>query len=284
LRHAWIARPYAGISQPMPALTVNRHSIATRVLHWLNALCVFLVLMSGLQIFNAHPRLYWGQYGANSDHAALEITEQDSAAGRPVGVVRIGHHEIATTGVLGVSKGVERGFPSWATIPSYQDLATGRRWHFFFAWLLVANSALYLGIGFATKHLQRDLLLSRAQWSLKSIALEIWDHLRLRFPRGEAARHYNSLQKLAYLAVLFILAPMILATGLTLSPGIDAGFPWLLSLFGGRQSARTLHFACAMTVVLFIIVHVAMVLLAGPVNELRSMLTGRYVLPVEKAK
>jgi thiosulfate reductase cytochrome b subunit len=108
---------------------------------------------------------------------------------------------------------------------------------------------------------------------------DIGEHLRLRFPRGEAARHYNVLQKLAYLGVLFILGPLILATGLTMSPAMDAAFPWLLNLFGGRQSARTLHFIAAALVVLFIIVHLAMVLLAGPVRELRSMITGRYVLP-----
>ena len=248
----WIAQRHAGINQPMSIpTTVFRHSIATRVLHWLNALCVFLVLMSGLQIFNAHPRLYWMQYGANTDHAALEISV---------------------------------GFPSWATIPSYQDLATGRRWHFFFAWVLVFSSGLYFLISLATRHIQRNLLPTRTQWSLKGIARDFWDHVRLQFPTGEAARHYNSLQKLAYLAVLFILAPMILATGLTMSPGLDAGFPWLLNLFGGRQSARTLHFICAMTVVLFIVVHLAMVVLAGPINELRSMITGRYVLPPEVGK
>jgi thiosulfate reductase cytochrome b subunit len=106
----------------------------------------------------------------------------------------------------------------------------------------------------------------------------------LRFPKGDAAKSYNSLQKFAYLAVLFILAPTILATGLTMSPGFDAGFPWLLSLFGGRQSARTLHFICAMAVVSFIAVHVAMVVLAGPFNEVRSMITGRYILPTGKTK
>lgn len=268
---------------------INRHSVATRVMHWINALCVFLVLMSGLQIFNAHPRLYWGQYGANTDRAALEMTEGDPAKGQPLGIVRIGHQEIPTTGLLGVSKDgagelVERGFPSWATIPSYQDLATGRRWHFFFAWVLVVNSGLYFLISFATRHVQRDLMPARTQWSPKGIVRDFWDHLRLRFPQGEAARQYNSLQKLAYLAVLFIIAPMILATGLTMSPGFDAGFPWLLSLFGGRQSARTLHFICALIVVLFIIVHLAMVVLAGPLNELRSMITGRYVLPSGKVK
>jgi thiosulfate reductase cytochrome b subunit len=268
---------------------VFRHSIATRVLHWLNAVCVFLVLMSGLQIFNAHPRLYWGQYGANTDHAALEMTVGDPAKGQSLGIVRIGHYEIPTTGFLGVSKDgagdlVERGFPSWTTIPSYQDLATGRRWHFFYAWVLVFSSALYFLVSLATRHFQRDLLPTTTQWSFRSIGRDIRNHLRLRFPTGEAARQYNSLQKLAYLAVLFILAPMILGTGLTMSPGLDAGFPWLLNLFGGRQSARTLHFICAMTVVLFIVVHLTMVLLAGPLNELRSMITGRYVLPPEKVK
>jgi thiosulfate reductase cytochrome b subunit len=245
--------------------------------------------MSGLQIFNAHPRLYWGQYGANTDHAALEMTVGDPDKGQPLGMVRIGRHEIPTTGFLGVSKDgrgelIARGFPSWATIPSYQDLAMGRRWHFFFAWVLVFSSALYILISFATRHVQRDLLPTRTQWSLKGIARDFWDHVRLRFPTGEAARYYNSLQKLAYLAVLFILAPMILATGLTMSPGLDAGFPWLLNLFGGRQSARTLHFICAMSVVLFIVIHLAMVVLAGPLNELRSMITGRHVLPPENVK
>ena len=229
---------------------IYRHTRATRVLHWLNALCVFLVLGSGLQIFNAHPRLYWGKYGADTDRAVLS----------------------------GWS------FPGWATIPSYQDLATGRRWHFFFAWVLVFSSALYFVLSFASRHVQRDLLLTRAQRAPSHLVRDFWNHARLRFPSGEAAKSYNSLQKLAYLLVLFVLAPMILATGLTMSPGMDAGYPWLLSLFGGRQSARTLHFMCAMTVVAFICVHLVMVVLAGPINELRSMITGRFVLPRSKSE
>ncbi len=230
--------------------SIYRHSIATRVLHWLNALCVFLVLMSGLQIFNAHPRLYWGQAGANADTAFIQI---QSAPG-------------------------QKAFPPWATIPSWQDLAGGRRWHFFFAWALVFNSALYLAISFAAGHVRRDLLPRRAELVPRHVARELWDHLRLKFPSGEAARHYNVLQKLAYLAVIFVLAPMMLMTGLSMSPGIDAVAPWLLDLFGGRQSARTLHFLTASLIVLFIVVHLVMVLLAGPVNELRSMITGRYAL------
>src|SRR3974377_810987 len=126
------------------AAIVYRHSRATRILHWINALCVFLVLMSGLQIFNAHPRLHWGKFGADSDPALVAIGAERSHD-KLVGVVAIGHTEFPTTGVLGLSAGPSghaavRAFPRWATIPSYQDLATGRRWHFFFAWILVVNS------------------------------------------------------------------------------------------------------------------------------------------------
>jgi thiosulfate reductase cytochrome b subunit len=229
---------------------IRRHSLATRWLHWINALSVFLVLMSGLQIFNADPHLYWGQFGASPDRALLAI----------------GAH----------------GFPHWATLPGWQDLSTGRRWHFFFAWLLVFNSALYLLISILSGHVRRDLLPKRTEIAPAHVAHDIWNHLRLRFPTGAAAKHYNVLQKLSYVGVIFVLAPIILATGLTMSPGFDAACPWLLTLFDGRQSARTIHFAAAMLVAAFILVHLIMVVLAGPWNEVRSMITGRYVVPPDK--
>ena len=104
----------------------------------------------------------------------------------------------------------------------------------------------------------------------------------LDFPRGEAARHYNVLQKLAYLGVLVVLIPVMILTGLTMSPSMDATWPWLLDLFGGRQTARSIHFIAAWALVGFLVVHLVMVVLAGPVNEIRSMITGRYRLPEEK--
>jgi thiosulfate reductase cytochrome b subunit len=270
------------------AAIVYRHSRATRILHWINALCVFLVLMSGLQIFNAHPRLHWGKFGADSDPALVAIGARHSND-KLIGVVVIGQTEFHTTGVLGVSAGpygnpTVRAFPRWATIPSYQDLATGRRWHFFFAWILVINSTIYLVVSFLSRHVQRELLPGRGELSIRHLFVEIWDHARLKFPRGESARYYNLLQKLTYLSVIFVLGPVILGTGLTMSPAIDAAAPWLLELFGGRQSARTIHFIAAMLIILFIFVHLLMVVLAGPINELRSMITGRYVLPAEKSK
>jgi thiosulfate reductase cytochrome b subunit len=273
---------YDEIPPSAPKTTfIRRHSAVTRITHWVNVLCLSLLLMSGLQIFNAHPSLYWGQYGADADPSWLSIEAvEDGDATR--GVLRIGNLSIATTGVLGVSgtgdDATQRGFPAWITVPSYQDLATGRRWHFFFAWLFVINGFVYVLYGFALGHFRRDLAPSAEEISPRHLKQEIADHARLRFPKGEKARHYNALQKLTYLIVIFIMLPLMLATGLTMSPGMDAGYPFLLDVFGGRQSARSIHFICAWSIVLFVIVHVLMVILSGLWNNVRSMITGRYAI------
>lgn len=260
---------------------VRRHDLVTRVTHWINAACFGLLLLSGLQIFNAWPRLYWGQDGNDEDAALLSIGAAD-AGGHPQGYVRAGTVMVRTTGVLGVSMvdgtPVERAFPGWLTLPSHQDLAAGRRWHFFLAWCLVANGALYLAWGIASGHLRRDLLPARTQLTPRHLWREIVDHARLRFPTGDAARRYNALQKISYLIVVAVLLPAMLLTGLSMSPAMNAAFPALLDLFGGRQSARTIHFMSAAMLVLFVLVHLAMVLLSGPWNNLRAMITGRYII------
>ena len=264
-----------------PTASIRRHSIAVRVTHWINAVCLLVLLMSGLQIFNAHPALYWGQ-ASTFDHPILALTASDSDEAGTKGVTQVFGHAFDTTGFLGASTGPggqvwARGSPSWMTIPSYQDLSTGRRWHFFFAWLLVVNGTAYLLYSLISGHLRRDLLPTRLQF--RKIGHTIREHLLLRFPRGDEARHYNVLQKLAYLAVALVVLPLVVLTGLTMSPGINAAVPELLTLFGGRQSARTIHFLAASGLVLFVVVHVAMVLLSGAWNNLRSMITGTYVLP-----
>jgi thiosulfate reductase cytochrome b subunit len=279
----------ADLGQPVPRsrrLLVSRHTRITRLTHWINLLCVTALLMSGLQIFMAHPALYWGQFGADADWPAFEIGTHESGDGLQVGFARIGSATFETTGILGVSRNasgntVKRAFPRWATLPSWRDLALGRRWHFFFAWLFVANLLAYFVAGIASGHLRRDLLPSKQQLRPRSLLKDALDHLRLKFPHGEKARHYNPLQKLTYLGVIGVLLPLMILTGLTMSPGMDAILPWLVDIFGGRQSARTIHFVTASLIVLFVFVHVAMVFLAGPVNELRSMITGRFAINVE---
>jgi thiosulfate reductase cytochrome b subunit len=260
---------------------VPRHALVTRLTHWINAVCLGFLLLSGLQIFNAWPSLYWGQTGADGDRAFLNIAAS-RAGGQLRGYVYAGRAAIPTTGVLGVSKldgqATERAFPAWATLPAVQDLAGGRRWHFLFAWAFVINGAIYLGYSLWSGHLRRDLLPARSQLAPRHLWHEILDHARLRFPKGEEAKRYNALQKMSYLAVALVLLPGMVLTGLTMSPGMNAVLPGLLDLFGGRQSARAIHFITASLVVLFVLVHLAMVLLSGVWNNLRSMITGRYAI------
>jgi thiosulfate reductase cytochrome b subunit len=281
------ARMPSGTLLPLsttPKQLVPRHSALVRVTHWINVFCFSLLLMTGAQIFNAHPRLYWGQYGADNDHSWLSLDSLQGDAGLR-GVVHLGSLTIATTGLLGASKEngalAARGFPAWLTVPSYQDLAAGRRWHFFFAWLFVINGAVYLVGGLVKRHFRRDLLPTRAELAPAHLAEEVVAHAKLHFPKGEAARRYNVLQKLSYMGVAFVLLPLMVLTGLTMSPGLDSAFHFLLDVFGGRASARSLHFICASLLVAFVVVHVVMVLVSGVWNNLRSMITGKYAIEIE---
>ncbi len=264
-------------------LLIRRHSVAIRIMHWVNVVTLTVMLMSGLQIFNAHPALYWGAT-SHFSHPVLSMYAMEDQQGQGYGVTTIGSHHFVTTGLFGWSKGgdgrpTERGFPRWATLPSDQWLAMGRLWHLAFAWILVLNGLAYALYGILSGHLRRDLWPSGRDW--RRLGHTFLEHARLRFPRGEEARRYNGIQKLAYLFVVFCVGPLIVLTGLTMSPTMDAGFPWLLTLFDGRQSARTIHFVCAMTLVAFFLVHIAMVVLSGPWNNLRSMVTGRYAIDRE---
>jgi thiosulfate reductase cytochrome b subunit len=263
---------------PVAERWYRRHAGLVRVTHWINVVCFTLLVMSGLQIFNAHPALYVGER-SDFDHPTMSILAHQSERGI-VGEMVILGHSLDTTGVLGASSEdgqiSPRAFASWITIPSYQDLATARRWHFFFAWLLVLNGLIYLAWGIASRHFGRDLLPSGVEFS--HIGREVREHLRLRFPRGEAAKRYNVLLQPAYLLIVFVLFPLMILTGLTMSPGIDSAVPQLVTLFGGRQTARLIHFVTASGLALFVIVHLVMVLVSGVWNNLRSMVTGWYDL------
>ncbi len=155
-------------------------------------------------------------------------------------------------------------------------MALGRQWHFAFAWLLVLNALAYFAYAFWSGHFRKDLLPTPTD--LTHIPHEIVTHAKLQFPKGEAAKHYNALQKITYFTVVFILGPLIVLTGLTMSPTMDSAFPFLLWVFGGRQSARTIHFIVAFSFVGFFIIHIVMVLISGTWNNLRSMITGRYAI------
>ena len=221
-----------------------RHRLPVRIMHWINVACLFILLMSGLQVFNAHPALYWGEI-SNFRAPWLAL----------------------------------HGFPGWATIPSYRSLADGRRWHFFFAWLFAINGLAYLTWSALSRHLRRDLWPTKQDW--RGMGRSVIEHLRFKHPTGEAATRYNILQRLAYLGVVLVLGPGIVLMGLAMSPHLDSVLGWLVDLVGGRQSARTIHFLVAMAFVAFILIHVVMVLVTGPINQIRAMITGRYAIHEE---
>ncbi len=228
-------------SDPKPqGRLIRRQKLTTRLTHWIWAVCLFFLLLSGLQIFNAHPALYIGdQSGFAFENAVLEL----------------------------------EGFPGWLTIPASQDLATGRVIHFFFAWIFVATLLVWFVASWRNRHLRKDLLPTSKD--VQNFMPDVRDHLKLHLVHSV---RYSPLQKLAYGGVLFVLFPLIILTGLCMSPGMNAVLPWLPELFGGRQTARTLHFVSMALLVLFFVVHMAMIALAGPLNELRSIITGRYRL------
>jgi thiosulfate reductase cytochrome b subunit len=166
-------------------------------------------------------------------------------------------------------------FPDWATIPSSYNLAHARRWHFTFALVLAFGLLLFQIASLLNRHIQKDFVLKRREIAPRHLWDDVVQHLRLRFHSPDNQGAFNTLQKLSYIGVVFILIPLMIFTGLTLSPGMDAAWPWLLDLFGGRQSARSIHFIAAALILLFILVHLVLVLLDRPINGIRSMITGR---------
>lgn len=249
---------------------IYRQRLLTRITHWVWAISLFFLMLTGLQIFNAFPSLQLGkESGFGYDNAILKIGAVEVDGGLR-GVTRIFGVEFDTTGLLGVSGGEARAFPEALTIPSKTSLATGRVIHFFFAWVLVLALGLWLVASAVNGHLGQ---LIPTVADLRALPRDIADHARLRLHRsGE----YSVLQKLAYASVLFVALPLMILTGLSMSPGVNAAAPWLLDLFQGRQTARTIHFLTMLALLGFFAVHMAMILLAGPVNEMRSILTGWY--------
>lgn len=217
---------------------MRRHGLSVRLWHWLNFACVTVLFMSGLTISNAHPWLYWGEWGFAPEQAWLAVPR----------------------------------FPDWMTIPGYYSLARARAWHVLMAWpfallLLFAWAAML-----ANGHFARDIATRRREWGPRAIAGDIAAHLRLRFEhQGDG---YNFLQKLSYGVVLGVLLPGLVLTGMAISPGMGPGLGWLIELMGGRQSARSLHFIFAWALFAFLIVHVALVLLTGPIRQMRAMIIG----------
>jgi len=255
-----------------------RHPLPVRLWHWANAAFVAVLLMTGLLIFDIHPHLYWGEEGQEGIGAFVSLSGTHLDRKVPETQLSIGSRRWNVTGLLGsvIDDGFGGKYLLAASPPQDWEFGATRGWHFLFAWLLALSLSGYLVYLLASGRLRRMLWPTRAEFSPRAVVRELWGHLRLRRARGEAARHYNVLQKLSYLVVIFALIPTLILSGLTMSNAVTASFPHLFTLFGGRQSARSVHFISAMLLVAFVLVHVFQVFVGGFFNLMRSMLTGRF--------
>jgi len=215
---------------------MKRHALSTRIWHWVNGLSVVILFMSGLNISNAHRRLYWGESGFEPQDAWFFVIR----------------------------------FPGWATIPNYYSLAGARDWHVLFAWVFSLSLLLFVVAALLNGHFRRDI--AAGDWRPRAFGADIREHLRLKFDHGGGK--YNTLQKASYGVVIFVLLPLMILTGMAMSPGMDAAWSWLSALFGGRQSARSIHFIVAWSLLAFFVVHVLLVLLNKPLRNLRDMISG----------
>jgi thiosulfate reductase cytochrome b subunit len=228
--------------QNSDVLDSPRHSALVRVTHWIHTLSFLALVVSGIAILVAHPRFYWGETGG-----------------------------VGTPSILDLPLRFRVGGPSgW-----------GRSLHFLSAWVCILTGLVYALSGLFTQHFRENLLPSKANLGWSSIARVVSNHLRLKRPSEEESHSYNVLQRLAYLAVVFVLFPLIIVTGFAMSPAITSVFPALVNVFGGQQSARTIHFFVANFLVLFLLIHIAMVCLAGFTSRMRAMITGHSAVRKE---
>jgi len=197
-----------------------------------------VLFMSGLNISNAHPHLYWGEWGFAPKDAWLHVWR----------------------------------FPGWATIPGHYSLAIARDWHVLFAWVFAVGLLLFMLAALLNGHFRRDIATRWREWKPAAIWADVREHLRLRF--DHAGGKYNFLQKSAYGIVLFVLLPLMIVTGMAMSPGMDAAWPFLSEMFGGRQSARSIHFLAAWALFGFFVLHIVLVLLNRPARHVGEMVTG----------
>jgi thiosulfate reductase cytochrome b subunit len=218
-----------------------------RVTHWIATLCFFALLVTGFEIVISHPRFYWGETGNVLTKPLFKL---------PIPASR----NLVPTGY---------GY----VLPDQNGWS--RYLHFQAAWVVVFTGLLYVIFSVFSGHLRKDLVPKKADMSWRAFSTRIGGHVRFRRPSAAEAWSYNSIQRLAYLLVIFILFPLVVWTGLAMSPAFVSAVPATVNLLGGQQSARTLHFFVSLALLLFVVVHVGMVFIVGFSSRMRAMITGR---------
>jgi thiosulfate reductase cytochrome b subunit len=241
----------ATLASSLPGARVRSPSLLVRVTHWITALCFLALLVTGVEILLSHPRFYWGEAGNVLSQPLFKLPFPASRATVPTGYGYV--------------------------LPDQNGWS--RYLHFQAAWLSVGTGILYVLSGFIDGHFRRHFVPARADFSYRKLMMVFADHLRLRPVSGNRNFSYNVLQKLTYLSVVFVLFPLVVWTGLAMSPAIVSVFPAAVSVLGGQQSARTIHFFVSISLLLFFLIHVLMVCIAGFRSRMRAMIVGR---PVER--
>jgi thiosulfate reductase cytochrome b subunit len=238
------------------------HASWVRSTHWIGAVSFLLLAVSGVIILMAHPRLYWGEVGNDLTPALLELPiSRNHQHGGWEG-------RIPFSDVAGAPDSASR------TYEIFNQNAWGRSLHFLAAWMIVVTGAVYLVAGMITGHFRRHLVPPAAELTLSLLGQDLRDHLRLRIRPATSGPHYSLLQKCAYAAVVFFALPVMALTGLAMSPAVTATYPFLSGMFGGFQSARTIHFVIFVALVLFLFGHVLLVVLSGFTRHMRAMTVG----------
>ena len=247
--------PVPSSASTVPATTVpSRHSALVRVTHWITTLCFLALLISGVEILISHPRFYWGETGNVLTAPLFKVPVPSSRNLVPTGYGYV--------------------------LPDQNGWS--RYLHFQAAWIAVLTGLLYTISALFTGHLRKNLLPGQADLSWRAFSTTIADHLRFRQPSEADAWSYNVLQRLTYLFVIFVLFPIIIWTGLAMSPAFVSAVPATVTLLGGQQSARTIHFFVSLFLLLFLIVHMVMIFLAGFRSRMRAMITGRAAAQMER--
>ncbi|HTU33540.1 MAG TPA: cytochrome b/b6 domain-containing protein [Candidatus Acidoferrum sp.] len=236
------------------AKSAPRHFVLVRVTHWIVAFCFFALLLTGIEILISHPRFYWGETGNVHTKAFFQIPIPSSRD-----MVQTGYNYV---------------------LPDQNGWS--RYLHFEAAWILVLTGLLYGIFGFFSGHFRKNLLPAASDLSWRSLSAAIADHSPFKRPGAGDASSYNVLQRLTYLLVVFVLFPLVIWTGLAMSPAFTGIFPATATLLGGRQSARTIHFFVSIALVLFLIVHIVMIFLAGFWSRTWAMIAGRPAAQKER--
>lgn len=232
----------------VPTATVtSRHSVLVRVTHWITTLCFFALLVTGIEIVISHPRFYWGETGNVLTPTLFKLPIPSSRSLVPTGYGYV--------------------------LPDQNGWS--RYLHFQAAWVVVLTGLLYVISSFFTGHLRKNLLPDKANLSRRAFAGVIVNHLRLQRPSAAEAWSYNLIQRFSYLLVIFVLFPLVIWTGLAMSPAFVSAVPATVTLLGGQQSARTIHFFVSLALLLFVLIHVVMVFVGGFKSRMRAMITGR---------